>query len=236
MSDPIEHRTQQSDCRPLEPDVPQKQRTRKNKVRAAWISFVGRIVAQFIGAAATIALTVVVLQQHQGASGSSGEDRSRTHERIDSPARRSPSEMTHGTTALAVLPVKDFSGTQQDQFADAMTETLVAALARTDGLRVVSRTSAMYYKTARMTVPQIAHDLAVDVIVESSVIRSDGRVRITAQLIDGRSDEHLWTSVYDRPMRDVLTAQADVAATIAQAIKAVLIRPRASSSRAAAVP
>jgi TolB-like protein len=236
MSDHIENSTHHSESRALEPIVPQKRGTRKNKVRAAWISFVGRIVAQFIGAAATIALTVVVLQRYQGTSGSSGGNRLRTLERIDAPARRSPSEMTHGTTALAVLPVNDFSETQQGQFADAMTETLVAALARTDGLRVVSRTSAMYYKTTRMTVPQIAHDLAVDVIVESSVIRSNGRVRITAQLIDGRSDEHLWTSVYDRPMRDVLTAQADVAAAIAQEIKAVLIRPRTSSSRAAAVP
>jgi TolB-like protein/DNA-binding winged helix-turn-helix (wHTH) protein len=95
--------------------------------------------------------------------------------------------------SLAVLPLDDLSpGTREDYFADGMTDELITELARIPGLRVVSRTSVMQDKGARKSLAQIARELNVDAIVEGSVVRSGDRVRITAQLIDARSDKHLW--------------------------------------------
>ena len=100
--------------------------------------------------------------------------------------------------SLAVLPLEDLSpGTREDYFADGMTDELITELARIPQLRVVSRTSAMQEKGTRKPLGQIARELQVDAVVEGSVLRSAGRVRITAQLIDARSDRHLWAQSFE---------------------------------------
>ncbi len=123
--------------------------------------------------------------------------------------------------SLAVLPLNNLSGDpQQDYFADGMTEALITQLSKIGALRVISRTSAMQYKGAHKTVPQIAKELNVDAIVEGSVMRSGRRVQITAQLIQASTDQHIWAESYERDLGDVLKLQSDVAQAIAQQVRA----------------
>jgi len=123
--------------------------------------------------------------------------------------------------SLAVLPLRNFTGDPgQEFFADGMTDALIAGLAQIKALKVISRTSVMQYKEARKPLPQIAKELGVEGIVEGSVTRSGGRVRITAQLIDARQDRHLWASNYEREMMDVLALQSEVVRAIAREIRA----------------
>jgi adenylate cyclase len=123
-------------------------------------------------------------------------------------------------TSLAVLPLDDFSDSQEaDYFAASMHEALIARLSQLDALRVVSRTSVNQYAETDKSAPQIGAELGVQGIVEGSVTRVDGRVRITLQLIHAASDTHLWANSYDRDLSDVLTLQAEVANEVAQAIQ-----------------
>lgn len=126
-------------------------------------------------------------------------------------------------TSLAVLPFQNLSGdAAQDYFADAMTEELTSDLGKISSLRVISRTSAMHYKNTQKTMPQIAQELGVDGVIESSVVRSGDRIRITAQLIDARSDRHLWSESYERDLKDVLALQSEIAHTIAGQVRALI--------------
>ncbi len=125
--------------------------------------------------------------------------------------------------SLAVLPLENLSGDPaQDYFADGMTDALITNLAQVSSLRVISRTSAMHYKGSHQDLPTIARELNVDAVVEGTVIRSGDRVRITAQLLDARSDRHLWAKVYDRDIREIMSLQQDVADNIFQEIQAKL--------------
>ena len=131
--------------------------------------------------------------------------------------------------SLVVLPLDNLSGDPtQDFFADGMTEALIADLAKIDGLRVISRTSAMRYKGARRPLPEIAAELGVDAVVEGSVVRSGGRVRITAQLVHAATDTHLWAESFDRDQSDVLTLQSEAARAIAAEIR-IKLTPRAKA-------
>jgi TolB-like protein/DNA-binding winged helix-turn-helix (wHTH) protein/Tfp pilus assembly protein PilF len=125
--------------------------------------------------------------------------------------------------SLAVLPLDDLSpGPREDYFADGMTDELITELARIPGLRVVSRTSVMQDKGTRKPLRRIAQELDVDAIVEGSVVRSGDRVRITAQLIDTRSDKHLWAQTFEGPLGDILSLQDNVARDISRETSAVL--------------
>lgn len=125
--------------------------------------------------------------------------------------------------SLAVLPLDDLSpGAREEYFADGMTDELITELARIPNLRVVSRTSVMRDKGTRKPLAQIARELNVDAIVEGSVVRSGDHVRITAQLIDTRSDKHLWAQSFEGPLGDVLSLQDDVARQIASQTRTVL--------------
>jgi TolB-like protein/DNA-binding winged helix-turn-helix (wHTH) protein len=125
--------------------------------------------------------------------------------------------------SLAVLPLKNLSADpQHESLADAMTEALITDLARVTPLRVVSRTSVMQYKTASNTTPQIARDLNVDAIIEGAVQRVGERVRVTIQLIDARTDQHLRAESYERDARDVLAWQSELSNVIAQELRASL--------------
>ena len=136
--------------------------------------------------------------------------------------------------SIAVLPLENLSGDpSQEYFADGMTEALIADLTKIEGLRVISRTSAMRYKGARRPLPEIAAELDVDAVVEGSVIRAGDRVRITAQLIHAASDTHLWADSYDRDLRDVLSLQSEAARAIAQEIR-IKLSPRTQARLATA--
>jgi len=121
--------------------------------------------------------------------------------------------------SLAILPLSDLSGDpDQEYFADGMTDALINELAQIGELKVISRTSVMQYKGAALQLRQIGRALGVDAVVEGSVLRDGDRVRITVQLIDAGSDEHLWADSYERDLRDVLGLQREVARTIAERI------------------
>jgi eukaryotic-like serine/threonine-protein kinase len=125
--------------------------------------------------------------------------------------------------SLAVLPLENLSrDPQQEYFADGMTEELIASVSQISALRVISRTSVMQYKAAKRPLPEIARALNVDAVVEGSVLRSGDSVRITAQLIDAKSDRHLWAKSYQRDLRDVLALQGEVARAIAREVEAEL--------------
>ncbi len=125
--------------------------------------------------------------------------------------------------SLAVLPLQNLSGDAgQEYFADGMTDELITELARIPNLRVVSRTSVMAEKGSLRSLPDIARQLDVDAIVEGSIVRSGDRIRITAQLIDARTDRHLWAQSFEGPASDVLSLQDSVAQQIATQASLVL--------------
>ena len=111
-------------------------------------------------------------------------------------------------TTVAVLPFENTSADPQDEyFSDGMTDTLIAELSKLPGLRVISRTSVMQFKGASAPLPEIASQLGVDGILEGTVLREGGRVRITAQLIDARDESHRWAESYEREASHVLEIQ-----------------------------
>jgi TolB-like protein/DNA-binding winged helix-turn-helix (wHTH) protein/Tfp pilus assembly protein PilF len=123
--------------------------------------------------------------------------------------------------SLAVLPLQNLSGdATQEYFADGITDELITELAELNTVRVISRTSVMQYKGAQKPLRQIANELSVDAILEGSVLRSGQHVRVTAQLIDAATDQHLWARTYDRELGDILLLQSDMAGAIAQEIRA----------------
>jgi TolB-like protein/DNA-binding winged helix-turn-helix (wHTH) protein len=125
--------------------------------------------------------------------------------------------------SIAVLPLDNLSGDPSEEFfADGMTDQLITDLAKVESLRVISRTSVMQYKGTKKPLPEIARELNVDAVVEGSVIRSGERVRVTAQLLQASTDQHLWAETYDRDRGDVLKLQGEVADSIAQQVRARL--------------
>lgn len=122
--------------------------------------------------------------------------------------------------SIAVLPLANLSGDPgQDYFADGMTDELITELAQIGSLRVISRTSAMHYKATAETAPEVARELNVDCVLEGSVARAGGRVRITAQLIEARADKHLWAGSYEAELKDVLGMQDAVARDVVKQIR-----------------
>ena len=138
--------------------------------------------------------------------------------------------------SLAVLPLENLSGdSQQEYFADGMTDELITDLAQISALRVISRTSVMQYKGTHKPLRAIAHELNVKAIVEGTVLRSGEHVRIAAELIDARTDSHLWARSYDRDLRDILKLQSEVARDITNEIR-VKVTPQERARLAVAGP
>jgi len=141
--------------------------------------------------------------------------------------------------SLAVLPLENLSGdATQDYFSDGMTDALITELSHIRKLRVISRTSVMQYKRTQKSLGDIARDLNVDAVVEGSVVRSSGRVRISAKLVQTSLEQTLWGGNYERDFTDVLALQSDVATAIAREIQVELSEPEASqlASRRAVIP
>jgi TolB-like protein len=121
--------------------------------------------------------------------------------------------------SVAVLPLENLTGDPADEyFADALTDVLITKLAQTGDLRVISRTSVVQYKRTKKPLPAIAKELDVEGVIEGTVLRSGSRVRITAQLIDVRTDRHLWAKSYERDVSDVMGLQEEIAAAIDGAV------------------
>jgi TolB-like protein len=123
------------------------------------------------------------------------------------------------SASIAVLPLINMSAdTDNAYFAGGVHEEILTNLSRIDGLRVVSRTTALRYVDSALSLRDIGHDLGVRYIVEGSVRRVNNHVRITVQLIDAASDAHLWASNYDRELVDVFAVQSEVAGAITNSL------------------
>jgi eukaryotic-like serine/threonine-protein kinase len=149
-------------------------------------------------------------------------------------SRPDASNVTTHIQSIAVLPLVNFStDAQQEYFADAMTEELTTRLAKLGPWRITSHTSVMGYRGTQKKVPEIARELGVDAIVEGSVLRDGSRVKVTAQLIDARTDRHIWADSFERELESIMTIQSDIARAIAGQINLTLT-PEASAALAAA--
>ncbi|MGH9652725.1 MAG: tetratricopeptide repeat protein [Bryobacteraceae bacterium] len=150
--------------------------------------------------------------------------------------RRNPSPPARSRiNSIAVLPLANLSGDPaQDYLADGMTDELITKLANISALRVISRTSAMRYKGVSKPLPEIAKELTVDALVEGSVTRSGRHVRITAQLIDGKTDRYLWSNDYSGSMGNILAVENEVARAIAKQVTRTLSANEQSRFRAEA--
>ncbi len=126
---------------------------------------------------------------------------------------------------IAALPLAILSSDQQDEyFADGLTEEIINTLSSIPGLRVIARTSVMKYKQVNKSVSEIGRELKVGTILEGSVRKSGGRLRITIQLIDVGSEAPIWAQKYDRELEDAFKIQTDIAERVAEALKVQLLR------------
>jgi TolB-like protein/Flp pilus assembly protein TadD len=130
----------------------------------------------------------------------------------------------YGDKSIAVLPFADLSPEQdQGYFSDGIAEELLNLLARVEGLRVISRSSAFSLKGKELTMPEIGRMLNVANVLEGSVRKSGNRVRITAQLIEARSDTHLWSQTWDRQLDDIFAVQDEIAAAVVEQLEVRLL-------------
>ena len=127
---------------------------------------------------------------------------------------------------LAVLPFANMSpDAKDDYFAEGLTEELIAELSRAPPLRVIARTSVMRFKGTTHGVREIGRELGVRTVLEGSVRKAGNRIRITAQLIDARSEEHLWSDMFDRELDDIFAIQSEIAKSVTKALHFTLVPP-----------
>ncbi len=145
---------------------------------------------------------------------------------VDVKWRGSPAVGASSIQSLAVLPLENLTGDpKQDYFADGMCDALITELSQIKRLRVISRTSVMQYKDKHESPAQIAQELGVDALVEGSVLRSDDRVRISAELVQPQTGQNLWAHSYERTVTDILALQSDVARDIVTQIQIQMTQP-----------
>jgi len=145
---------------------------------------------------------------------------------VSSKQRLSGTSVAPQIRSIAVLPLQNLSGDPgQEYFSDGMTDALITDLAQIGSLKVISRTSSMQYKHTSKSLPEIAHELGIDGIVEGSIQRSGDRLLITAQLIHGPSDRHFWAHTYEGDFRDVFALERNVTDDIARQVQ-VRLKPQ----------
>jgi TolB-like protein/DNA-binding winged helix-turn-helix (wHTH) protein len=133
--------------------------------------------------------------------------------------------------SVAVLPLKNLSGDpSQEYFSDSMTDELITQLAKISSLKVSSAASVVRYKNTSSSASEISRDLKVDAFVEGGVVRTGDKIRVTAQLIDARTDRHIWAEDYQGDLRDILVLQNDIATAIAHSVQAKIAPPNASTA------
>lgn len=136
-----------------------------------------------------------------------------------------------GIRSIVVLPFENLSGAPgDDYFAEGITEDLINNLGRISPLRVISRTSALSYKGAQKTLPEIASELSVDGVVEGAVQRDENQVQVTVRLIDARTDHPVWVHTYVRSVSDNMVLQGELAQVIAEAVRASIVPDAQASS------
>jgi len=139
---------------------------------------------------------------------------------------------SYGDQSIAVMAFEDMSTEKDQQYlSDGIAEELLNLLAKIPELRVISRSSAFTYKGRNIKLTDIAKELNVAHILEGSVRKAGNQVRITAQLIDARSDTHLWSETYDRTLNDIFAVQDDIAETVTERLKVSLLEGSSPKSR-----
>jgi adenylate cyclase len=137
---------------------------------------------------------------------------------------RSASAPGAARVAICVLPFANMSGDpEQEYFSDGITEDIITDLSKVAALAVTSRNSAFVFKGKHVDVLKVARELKVDRVLEGSVRKAGGRVRITAQLVDGSSNDHLWAERYDRDLNDIFALQDEISEAIVKALKLRLL-------------
>src|SRR5713101_4806110 len=127
------------------------------------------------------------------------------------PLQQKPSLPLPDIPSIAVLPFTNMSGDrEQEYFSDGITDDLTTALSRIPDLFVIARTSAFTYKGKAVRVQDISQQLGVKYVLEGSVRKADNQVRITAQLVDATTGDHIWAEHYDRPLRDIFALQDEI--------------------------
>ena len=188
--------------------VPSDSRRPWDFVRRRWVIAVALVVLVVV-VALVIAFNVSGLRNH-----------------LVSALGRGSRALATNIQSVAVLPIENLShDPEQEYFADGMTDALITDLGKISALRVISRQSVMRYKGSKKPLPEIASDLNVDALVEGAVVHSGNRVRITAQLVQGRPERQLWAETYESDLQDVLVLQGEVARAIADEIK-VKVEPQ----------
>ena len=125
--------------------------------------------------------------------------------------------------SIAVLPFANISGdTKEDYLSDGITENIITALSKTPKMLVIARNSVFTYKGKPVMVQQVGEDLGVRYVLEGSVLKSGDRVRITAQLIDAKTGNHLWAEKYDRNLKDLFDLQDDITKNVIIALQVKL--------------
>lgn len=209
---------------PAPPDADQQEdklRKRKDKIRSAWISFVGRIIAQILGAVATITLGLALADRIRNDANRSADAAS-----VTSPGQLPAAVFPphDSRPSIAVLPLELYSPDSTHQYlADSLTEELVAALTSGRALRVVSRTSSRQYQQHARSVPEIAAALRVDIVVEGGVFEEGDRIRIRLRALDGARDAHVGTVVREGRTRDLPARRADIASSAAQELADIVL-------------
>ena len=142
--------------------------------------------------------------------------------RVTAPPAKKPAKSER--PSICVLPFANMSGDpEQEYFSDGISEDIITDLSKISALHVVSRNTAFTFKGKAVDVGQVASQLKVSHVVEGSVRKAAGRVRITAQLIDGANDSHLWAERYDRDLNDIFAIQDEISHAIVDALKVKLL-------------
>jgi adenylate cyclase len=135
-----------------------------------------------------------------------------------------PAAPVQPRVSICVLPFSNMSGDlEQEYFSDGISEDIITDLSKVSALAVVSRNTAFTFKGKNVDLPQVARQLKVNYVLEGSVRRAGGRVRITAQLIEAASDNHLWAERYDRDLNDIFALQDEISEAIVSALKLKLL-------------
>jgi adenylate cyclase len=151
-------------------------------------------------------------------------ERQRASQPVKAAAAAAPAVTGPPRIGICVLPFANMSGDQeQEYFSDGISEDIITDLSKVSALAVVSRNSAFMYKGMHVDVTKVARDLKVGHVLEGSVRKSGGRVRITAQLVDGATNDHIWAERYDRDLNDIFSLQDEISQAIVKALKLKLL-------------
>jgi len=160
-----------------------------------------------------------MLAARAGADGGAGG-----HAALPPPAPGPLAEPGTARPSICVLPFANMSGDpEQEYFSDGITEDVITDLSKVSALAVIARNSAFAYKGQHVDVPRVARELGVSHVLEGSVRKVGGRVRITAQLVRGAGNDHVWAERYDRDLNDIFALQDEISEAIVRALRLQLL-------------